>query len=200
MLLLVNKAYPSMSKYLPHPHLGNLVTPRSGQRVQPFEDARIPWAADNGAFAGFEERRYLRMLDKLQGMHPLFVAAPDVVADARTTLSLYPVWEQELRRRGFRVAFVAQDGLDEGWTVPWPVIDCLFIGGTDEFKMGDFAAGLCRRARELRRWVHVGRVNTLSRLRWCYEIGADSVDGTNFSWYMDVKLPRALRLLEELHG
>ena len=34
-------------------------------------------------------------------------------------------------------------------------------------------------------WLHIGRVNTASRLEWSVDIGADSVDGTG--WFRSSK-------------
>ncbi len=42
----------------------------------------------------------------------LFVAAPDVVADAEATLDLFGGWRREIASQGLPVALVAQDGLE----------------------------------------------------------------------------------------
>lgn len=67
--------------------------------------------------------------------------------------------------------------------MPWSEIEALFIGGDDEFKMGPAAQELAAAARDRGKWLHVGRVNTLRRLRYCQSIGADSVDGTSWARY-----------------
>jgi hypothetical protein len=45
------------------------------------------------------------------------------------------------------------------------------------------------------RWTHMGRVNTLRRLRFAFFHGYDSVDGTFLAFGPDVNLPRLLRYL-----
>jgi hypothetical protein len=63
-------------------------------------------------------------------------------------------------------------------SIPWDEFDCLFIGGRDDFKEGPLVRDACREARRRGKWVHMGRVNTLHRLRIALDFGVDSVDGT----------------------
>lgn len=83
----------------------------------------------------------------------------------------------KIRALGFPVALVLQDG-QQDVPIPWDEIDAVFVGGTDQFKLGRVAARLCQEAKARGKWVHVGRVNSLKRLRYSVSIGADSVDGT----------------------
>jgi len=46
--------------------------------------------------------------------------------------------------------------------------------------------------------VHIGRVNTLRRLRYAYDLGADTVDGTAYSMYPETHLPTALSFVRAL--
>ena len=63
-------------------------------------------------------------------------------------------------------------------SIPWDEFDCLFIGGADDFKEGPLVSDACREAKRRGKWVHMGRVNGLRRLRVAQEFGVDSVDGT----------------------
>ena len=48
-----------------------------------------------------------------------------------------------------------------------------------EWKLGTAARDLVAEARARRVWVHMGRVNSLKRLRYAAAIGCDSADGTH---------------------
>jgi hypothetical protein len=102
-----------------------------------------------------------------------------------------------IRVLGFPAALVAQDGL-ERLDVPWAAFDVLFIGGSTEWKLGEAARALVARAKARGKWVHMGRVNTRTRLRYADAIGCDSVDGTRLAFGPDDNLPRVLRWLGEL--
>lgn len=124
----------------------------------------------------------------------LWVAAPDIVADARATLHRWRRWRPFLRRLGLRAAYVAQDG-SETYPPPWGELDALFIGGSTAWKEGPHAARLMAEARRRGAWVHVGRVNTVRRLRLIDPL-ADSFDGTQFSRFSRTYLPRWLEILQ----
>lgn len=62
---------------------------------------------------------------------------------------------------------------------PWPQLG-IFIGGTDDFKMGTMRAW-ARLANERGAHCHVGRVNSPKRILQCMQAGAHSFDGTNGS-------------------
>ena len=57
--------------------------------------------------------------------------------------------------------------------------DAFFIGGSTAWKLGRQARELAQEAKRLGKWVHMGRVNTLSRIHYAESIGCDSVDGTH---------------------
>lgn len=172
--------------------LGCLIVPGSGNT--PFQ--RRPWAADNGAFTGFDAEAFLVMLERLQGTRwCLFVAAPDVVGDAEKTLAKFKRWAIVIRAFGFPVALVAQDGLTIDAT-PWLEIDALFLGGTTAWKLGPEAEALARYAKANRKWVHMGRVNTLRRIRHAQRIGCDSFDGTTFSKWPDNYIPKGIEWID----
>ncbi len=77
-LLLVSKSVRALLPYW-HKPLGQLFTPRMLSGLDVTEDCRIQWAADNDCFAGFDQDRYLDMLEALT-YRPgcLFITCPDV--------------------------------------------------------------------------------------------------------------------------
>lgn len=180
MMLLVSGATATVSR-ISDQRLGALLRPGNGNRP-----GALPWAIDNGAYAGFDRRAFELLLDQCAERAPecLWVAAPDVVADAVRTRERFEYWEPRIRERGYRVALVAQDGLPLD-TIPWACLDCVFIGGTTDYKLSAESRQLIRSAKLLGKWVHIGRVNTARRIRYAYSVEADSFDGTKFSRFPD---------------
>jgi hypothetical protein len=157
MLYLSGVVRPDMPAML-QPGMGNL--PPAGQ----------PWAADNGRFSSPET-----YTDEAC----LFATAPDVVGNAGATLALSAPMYRRIRQLGYRPALVAQDGLEHLTEfIPWDDFDALFIGGTTRWKLSEAAASLAAEAKRRGKWVHMGRVNSLRRLRHAESIGCDSADGT----------------------
>ena len=114
-----------------------------------------------------------------------------------------PADAARIRALRYPVAYVLQDG-QEDVPVPWDEIDAVSVGGSDDFKLGPVAAGLCREARARGKWVHVGRVNSHKRLRYAVSIEADSADGTYLVYgarrgLPNVNLPRLLGWLAEVN-
>ncbi len=70
------------------------------------------------------------------------------------------------------------------------MFDVLFIGGTTEWKLGAEARAMVSAARRQRKWVHMGRVNSLRRFVYADSIGCHSADGTFLAFGPDVNLPR----------
>jgi hypothetical protein len=214
MLLLVTSAHPTLQ---PHrtPSLGRLVQPRHFSSLPQTILSGWPWAADNDCFQGLSHRRYCLMLDRLQEAliaanngerrgecwrgRPLFVSVPDVVADSRTTAYLWGVWADAVRRRGLPLAFVAQNGCNHPrMSPPWHEFDAVFIGGDTAWKLGPEARRIVRVCKGRGKWVHMGRVNTLRRLRYAESIGVDSVDGTGWVKWRDANLHRGLTFLDRV--
>lgn len=177
-----------------HPNLGRLAVPRCFRRMNETHGAGVPWAADNGAFGGLDESAWLRMLDGLQGVPGcLFAAVPDEVGSAEATAELWRRWLPVVRDRGLPPAWVAQDGAGP-LDIPAEA-EAVFIGGTTEFKLGHDAREIVAAARRRGLWIHVGRVNTMRRLRYCQSIGVDSVDGSKWPRFKDHYLAGALAFL-----
>jgi hypothetical protein len=139
------------------------------------------WAADNGCYRDrWEEDAWLRWLEPLPRDACLFAVAPDVYPDAAATLERSMQFFPLLRELGFPVALVAQDGA-EHLDLPWEDFDCLFIGGErghPEWKVSAGAEDVARRARAQGKWVHMGRVNSLHRMKRARDMGCHSADGT----------------------
>lgn len=168
---------------------------------------RFPvWAADNGCFNqgdAFDLDSFLTWLDRHAAFVPtcLFAVAPDVVADAEATLRRSGPAFGKIRALGYPVAFVAQDGLERDELrerIPWQAFDCLFIGGTTEWKLSQHAMSLVQEAKRRGKRVHMGRVNSGRRLTTAIVWGCDSADGTMLTWRTDVYLPRLVRQLGSL--
>lgn len=198
MRLLVSGATPAVRTwYVRRPErLGVLLTPGAGL-VRSMLDGTIPFAADNGCFKGLDASAFLRLLAFLAGCphRPLFVVAPDVVADAAATLSRFGVWAPVIRSLGLPVALVGQDGLTSD-VVPWGGLDAYFVGGSTEWKLSEPSRRLVEAAKAAGKHVHMGRVNSLKRIRWAAEWGCDTIDGTGFSWFSDVRIPKAIRWMD----
>ncbi len=202
MVILVSGATATLRRYAGHPYFGQLITPRTGNKMQSIVDSRLAWGADNDAYQGwttFREASFVRMIAKLAMLADKsrlkFVTAPDVVGDRAATNEKWRTWYPRLRQCGLPAAYVLQDGT--GW-IPWDQLDVLFVGGLDEFKMSSEVDEHVATAKRFGKWVHVGRVNTKCRLRHFHEIGVDSVDGTFFSRWPDIAFSKALRWLRNL--
>lgn len=154
------------------------------------------WAADNGCFSpGWDETRWESWLER---DHPragcLFAVVPDVVADAYATLDRFDQYVSTVKDLRYPVAFVAQDGLLPG-DAPYSEFDCLFIGGSTEWKLSEVAHEIASEARTLGKWVHVGRVNSGARYQaWASD--ADSADGTFLAFGPKVNLPRLMSWID----
>lgn len=207
-LLLVTTSHPSLGQHpgpageTYHPNLGRLIQPRHTSSIEATVAARIPWAADNDCFQGLDRDAYVRMIDRLAELerdpstgHPVgckFVTVPDVVADAYATLSLFEAWHRDLLDRDLPLGYVLQDGADNAG-VPWSSIEAVFVGGSDEFKLGPLAAELAREAKARGKWVHWGRVNSRKRIRHAAATGAaDSLDGSKWARFRTTYLNTGL--------
>lgn len=141
------------------------------------------YGLDNGCFSKFEAKTWRRLLNEAKEqdliVQPKFVCAPDIVGDARRTLELFDLFYEEIKP--LPVCLVLQDGIGQ-FSIDWLRIDAVFVGGSDAFKISSEAINACKVAKMLGKWVHVGRVNTLERVKnW---IGlADSIDGSGISKY-----------------
>ena len=178
MILLVSGATKDVRMAGQDMNIGALITPQSGNK--PPTD--IPWAADNAAYSNWDEKKFVRMLNKIsqEETKPIFVACPDVVGNAIETAKQFRCWQPLIKEYNFPVALVLQDG-QESIGVPWHEVDAVFIGGTNDFKLGQYVRYIVGAAKEKGKWVHMGRVNSQKRAKYAQKIGCDSIDGTHFS-------------------
>ena len=178
--------------------LGMIATPAAGNRVPDG----VHWCADNGAFTGRfpGNEAYEHWLHRHRAHREwcAFATAPDVVGDAAATLARSLPVLPRIRAAGYPAALVAQDGL-EHLTVPWTLIDAVFLGGTTAWKLGPAAADIAAEARARGLWVHMGRVNSLTRLRYAASVGCHSVDGTHLVYGPTRKLPELLSWMDAIH-
>jgi hypothetical protein len=158
--------------------IGWLISP-GGWRRPP---AWLPYALDNGAFTAWKNNKpwdagaFMDLIERAQGhARPLWIAVPDVVADAKATIALWPEWSQRIHRAAPRVqlAFVVQDGMTAA-DVPADA-SVIFVGGSTDWKWSTLSMW----AKSFPR-IHVGRVNTERRLWQCHEHGVESCDGTGW--------------------
>ena len=185
--------------------LGVLFSP-SGRR----DPKNLPWVLDNEMYTAWVKSGYSKNLGDLRAnwdcaawkdaidwaksqiTEPQFIVVPDAPGNSENTLSEFKRWRPYLDKTGFQLAIAVQDGM-----VPEDVpkgIVC-FLGGTTEWKWKN----LERFCRDCER-VHVGRVNTYSKLWACHDAGAESCDGSGFFRGDKVQLRGLISYLKESHG
>jgi hypothetical protein len=217
MLYFANPSTRPVREEMSSGPLGCIVTPAQGNRIP----AGALVCVDNGCGPGKDgqigagypgDEAYLGMLSGLvsdlsiditdpHASPVCFAVAPDVLCDAAATLRLarmtrMPEW---IRYIGFPVALVAQNGLED-LIVPWDDFDAFFIGGDTAWKLGPAARRLAGEAKRRGKWVHMGRVNSLRRLRYAAAIDCDSADGTYLRFGPDKNLPALRGWLRDVNG
>lgn len=144
-----------------------------------LEAMQYPWMLDNGAFSqAWRYEVWYERLAKLAAFNANCIAAvvPDVILDARVTLTRWFEYAPLVKALGYKAAFATQNGCTVDM-IPWSEIDVLFIGGSDEHRKRE-CWPLIDEAKRRGLWVHVGRVNSAANImRYCK---CDSVDGTTF--------------------
>ena len=121
----------------------------------------------------------------------LWVVVPDFVANARDTYTQFQ-WLHPLMA-DLPLAFAVQDGSgDVG--IPWgaPGLRCLFLAGSDRYKLSNEMAEIAHAGKRAGLWIHGARCNSFKRARHFAEIGCDSFDGTGASKYPQL-IPRYLQ-------
>lgn len=189
MRYLANASSPAIREAMQRGELGQMCTPNERRALLPG----VIGAYDNGCFSTRyvgDVRWWAWLVERVDtAPRVLFATAPDVVGDAAATLARSLPWLPRIRGLGYPAALVAQDGL-EHLVVPWDEFDVLFIGGTTEWKVGAAAGQLAREAKARGKRVHMGRVNSLRRMRIAVEFDADTADGTFLAIAPDTNLPR----------
>lgn len=159
---------------------------------------RYPYfALDNGCFtATWTETKWLRWLDRMPREGCLFAVVPDVVCNPWLTFERWCLYAQEVRDMGFPTAYVLQNGQQDDW-VP-PTANWVFIGGDTAWKTGTQAAWLTMRAHHRGQKVHMGRANSLKRLKRAQEMHCDTADGTFLRYAPTGNGPRLEAFLRNL--
>ena len=183
--------YPQYAQFL-----GWLNTPRSAMSFDTLQKTRLPIGIDNSAFTFFDEKRYRGLISRVN-CDVEWITLPDVVGDPHATNRLWTEWFDEIPDEIPR-AYVGQDGC-ENLRIPWDEFGCFFIGGTTEWKLSQSTAILVKEAQRRGKIVHMGRVNSQKRLKYAYQIGCDSVDGSGYSRFLKKYLVRDLEFLYHLH-
>lgn len=203
--LLITQSIPTTRKVRAtySPSIGRLVTPRHFPSIAETVAEGITLAADNDGFNGVDFVAFEKMLDALEPFAESvrFVTVPDVVCDAAGTIELWREWAPKVALRGLKPALVLQNGMtpapngvrygDE--VIDWSEVGAVFVGGDDAYKDGVDVALIVFEAKRRGRHVHVGRVNTVRRLRHAQALGADTVDGSGWARFRDAMLPRYCR-------
>lgn len=198
MRYFANPSTPTVREAMQAGKLDSIETPKQGNR--PVDGAA--WCADNGCFGkGYPgDEAWFGWLTKNahRAKSCTFAVAPDVVGDAEATWARSKPWLHRIRKLGYPAALVAQDGM-EHMDIEWETFDVLFIGGSTDWKLGPHARRITAEAKRRGKWVHMGRVNSLSRLRYAQAIGCDSADGTYVAFGPDINLPKALGWLRDVN-
>jgi len=158
--------------------------------------------------------------DELPPIPPnlLWVAVPDVVrcacgaeehcpkddqgarcgprGDAQATLERFALWHTWVSH--LPLAFVLQDGSEQPDMIPWDSITAVFLGGSDQFKLGPEAARLVREARERGLYAHMGRVNSEKRIQYAKSIGCHRRGGDRRTVWRRANLQRGLTACEHV--
>lgn len=166
------------------------------------------WAADNGCFNPKTypgDDGWLAWLDRLPRDRCLFAVVPDVARRPDGSLGGDPVatWERFkalgplVRELGFPAALAAQDGIEAmpNLREQLEACDCLFLGGSTAWKTSPAAERVCIAARNLGKWVHMGRCNSLERMERARSMGCNSVDGTYVAFGPNINGPRVCKWL-----
>lgn len=145
-------------------------------------------ALDNGAYScwvkgyPFMESYFWRAMEKCYAMSIKldFIVIPDIVGGGVESFKFSLTWMDRLR--GGSLALVIQAGTPISLVeshMPLP-ITTIFIGGSHLWDWEDIAEWQkWSKAKELT--FHIGRVGNLNDLHKAKQIGADSVDSTNFT-------------------
>lgn len=174
---------------------GFLNSPRGGM-IAPLKKG-VAWALDNNCFTmEFDEDVWVNAVKKfaIYADTCLFVVAPDAVGDKHLTLDRFHRYSTVINLYNYPTGIAIQDGMSVS-DVPWNMISAIFLGGTDEYKLGKQSGLIIREAIYLGKHVHIGRVNSRKRImRFWF---ADSVDGTNPVFGPSTNIPRLAKAVRE---
>lgn len=176
---------------------------RAGWRLMvsakgPLRPECFRYALDNGAWTAFQrgESFDVPAFEKavaLLGPGADWIVLPDIVAGSLASLRFSLDWLDALRNRpslrGSQYLLAVQNGMEPQHIGPLvgPEIG-IFVGGDTPWKLATMASW-ARLAHERGAICHVGRVNTVRRIRLCAAAGADSFDGSGVSRFASALPP-----------
>ena len=150
----------------------------------------MPYALDNGAWSAYctgrnwDRRAFRKAVDTL-GNGADFIVLPDIVAGGLDSLFLSLEWLDRFAGWPGLLLLAVQDGMMPAQVMPFLSKRVgIFVGGSTEWKLASLPQW-AELAHKLGVYIHVGRVNTARRIRYCSGFGVHSIDGTSASRYAD---------------
>lgn len=157
----------------------------------PVKRAGLKYGVDNGAWKAFQQKqpfdaKVFIELARQHGANADFVVIPDIVAGGMESLSFSLSWLNSGYLDHCKLLLLpVQDGMDAETVGRVLRINGrlgIFLGGSTEWKLRTmYGWGMV--AHSHGRHYHIGRVNTMRRIRLAAEAGADSFDGTSATMY-----------------
>ena len=147
------------------------------------------WMLDNGAFSSsWDYDVWLKRATNLAKYASTCIGSvvPDTVSDPIDTLDKWDTYYAIVRNLGYTPFFATQDGCTVDM-IPWHEIGGLFIGGSDSHKATE-SWPLIHRAISMNLWVHVGRINSATKLLQYYM--CNSADGTHLTFDSSLRRQR----------
>lgn len=146
--------------------------------------------ADNGQWAErdstepFKADRFLRFIDWLAD-RAAWLVVPDIVCGGLASLDLSLSWMDRLRGHPSVLLIAVQDGMTPAMIAPFlgPRVG-LFVGGSTEWKEASMSTW-GQLAADAGCYCHVGRVNSVRRIKLCAQAGVHSIDGTSVTRFAD---------------
>lgn len=185
------------SKFWEYPHVYGLMCNVKRINGNQWETlgAGAPWMLDNGAFTGFDEKKFFNQLGKYKKYIDTCVAVvvPDKPFNWPHTISMFNKYHHPIKQQGFPVALATQNGATPK-DIPWHHLDVLFIGGDHAHKRYE-AHALAWEAKKRGIWVHVGRVQSFLRIMKHFQF-ADSVDGTTHKHHPTQQDPGIIKAIQ----
>jgi hypothetical protein len=145
------------------------------------------YALDNGAWSAhlqgktFDEKAFLSALEAVDD--PDWAVVPDIVAGGESSYYFSLEWIARIKPVPCPLLFAVQDGMTAELIEPHVTsgeVAGVFVGGSTEWKLASLEMwGELKAATGC--YLHVGRVNTLQRIKMCHLVKADSFDGTSVS-------------------
>jgi len=190
-----------IQKISEHDYLNNygvLITPGTFRKPDKTLTHNVMWSIDNFAFTKFPENKFKKLLETYKEFSHLcsWVTSPDTFADYPSTLKRFYQWSQYINHMGYKRAIVIQNNAHK-YKIPYDDLDCVFVGCSDEYKFSHYVLDIVQECKSRNIVTHMGRVNSIKRIKWCFENGFDTVDGSSYARFPDknIKANEILRSL-----